>query len=118
MQVYDSASLEDQTPEEQETNFADVLEKALNPMLEMCTMMAVLMKADRGEKAKEWDTAVFLVNSLVYLEVSMTSTPLCHALTEWNGCRGSSNHFLLQSSRSKSWRGRWMGKFESSWLPT
>lgn len=72
MQVYDSALLEDQTPEEQETSFADVLERTVNPMLEMCTMMAGLMKADRGEKAKEWDTAVFLVNCLVYLEVSMT----------------------------------------------
>ena len=72
MQVYDSALLEDQTPEEQETSFADVLEKTVNPMLEMCTMMAGLMKTDRGEKAKEWDTAVFLVNCLVYLEVSMT----------------------------------------------
>lgn len=72
MHVYDSALLEDQTPEEQETNFADVLEKTVNPMLEMCTMMAGLMKADRGEKTKEWETAVFLVNCLVYLEVSVT----------------------------------------------
>ena len=71
MQVYGSALLEDQTPEEQETNFADVLEKTVNPMLEMCTMMVGLMKADRGEQAKEWDTAVFFVNCLVYLEVSM-----------------------------------------------
>jgi hypothetical protein len=72
MQVYDSALLEDQTPEEQESSFVDVLEKTVDPMLEMCTMMAGLMKTDRGEKTKEWDTAVFLVNCLVYLEVSMT----------------------------------------------
>lgn len=76
MHVYDSALLEDQTPEEQETKFADVLEKTVNPMLEMCTMMADLMKADRGDKTKEWDTAVFLVNCLVYLEVSVTYLPL------------------------------------------
>ena len=96
MQVYDSALLEDQTPEEQETNFADVLEKTVNPMLEMCATMAGLMKADRGEKTKEWDTAVFLVNCLVYLEVSMSLTLLSCVLMEWNGCRESSNHFYLQ----------------------
>ena len=72
MQVYDSALLEDQTPEEQEASFTDVLEKTVDPILEMSTMMAGLMKADKGERAKEWDTAVFLVNCLVYLEVSMT----------------------------------------------
>jgi hypothetical protein len=44
--------LEDQTSEEQERSFADVLEKTVNPMLEMCTMMVGLMKADRGEKGK------------------------------------------------------------------
>ena len=118
MQVYDSGLLEDQTPEEQETSFSDVLEKTVNPMLEMCTMMVGLMKADRGEKAKEWDTAVFLVNCLVYLEVSMTLVLLFRLLTAWNGCREFSNHFRLQGLRFDSWRARWMSKFRSSWLPT
>jgi len=118
MQVYDSALLEDQTPEEQEKSFADVLEKTVNPMLEMCTMMAGLMKADRGEKVKEWDTAVFLVNCLVYIEVRVNLVLLCQVITESNGCRESSNHFHLPNLRSKSWRGRWMSRFKSSWLPT
>lgn len=69
MQVYDSALLENDTPEQRAEGFKAVLDGNIQPMLEMCTNMGSMMKPDKGQDAMIWDRAIFMINCLLYLEV-------------------------------------------------
>lgn len=61
--VYDTSLVD---ASERETDFAKLLDAAVDPAVEMCERMADLRKASGGS----WDRDVFLVNCLEYLEVS------------------------------------------------
>ncbi|KIM33186.1 hypothetical protein M408DRAFT_325989, partial [Serendipita vermifera MAFF 305830] len=68
MQVYDSSLLEDETPEERVAGFREVLEGTIEPMLNMCSTMANMIKPRAGEESNAWDRATFMINCLVYIE--------------------------------------------------
>ncbi|CCA71103.1 hypothetical protein PIIN_05038 [Serendipita indica DSM 11827] len=70
MQVYDSSLIEDETPQQRQEGFRDVLDSMVKPMLDMCTTMSNLMKkpAAKGPDMSAWDRAVFMINCLVYIE--------------------------------------------------
>jgi hypothetical protein len=66
--VYDSSLLHDEhddtpTPGGETQNFDATLTAMVDPMLEMCRRMAALR--DKGE----WETAIFMINCLTYLQV-------------------------------------------------
>ncbi|RSH94849.1 Golgi transport complex subunit 6 [Saitozyma podzolica] len=64
--VYDS-SLVDES--ERETDFAKLLEKAVDPAVEMCNKMAEM------RKGSEWERDIFLINCLGYLEHTLEAYP-------------------------------------------
>lgn len=70
MQVYDSSLLPDETREKRIEGFKEVLEEAVKPMLDMCTMMGNMIKPNAGAETNAWPRAVFMINCLVYIEVS------------------------------------------------
>ncbi|KAK8861721.1 hypothetical protein IAR55_002544 [Kwoniella newhampshirensis] len=59
-----STSLVDPAERESDADLAKLLEKAVNPCVEMCERMAEMRKGTGGE----WDRDVFMVNCLGYLE--------------------------------------------------
>lgn len=68
MVVYDSSLLHDEhegsaTPSGEMQNFDTTLTAMVDPMLEMCRRMATLR--DKGD----WETAIFMINCLTYLQV-------------------------------------------------
>lgn len=68
MVVYDSSLLHDEhegsnTPSREMQNFDTTLTAMVDPMLEMCRRMAALR--DKGD----WETAIFMINCLTYLQV-------------------------------------------------
>lgn len=74
MAVYDSSLLGDEDPTEREAAFAQILEAAVDPAMEMCKRMS-----DLREGMPTWDKAVFLVNCTTYMQnmlqaYSFTST--------------------------------------------
>ncbi|KAG8816460.1 Golgi transport complex subunit 6 [Serendipita sp. 401] len=71
MQVYSLSLVEDETQEQRIAGFHDVLEGMVQPMLDMCTTMANLMKKPGTSPETDmtaWDRAVFMINCLVYIE--------------------------------------------------
>jgi hypothetical protein len=64
--VYDTSLVD---AAERETDFARLLNTAVDPAVEMCERMADLRKQTTGT----WDRDVFLVNCLEYLEVSCSA---------------------------------------------
>ncbi|KAG8913144.1 Golgi transport complex subunit 6 [Tulasnella sp. 417] len=63
MAVYDSSLLGDEDPTEREAAFAQILEAAVDPAMEMCKRMSELR-----EGMPSWDKAVFLVNCTTYMQ--------------------------------------------------
>ena len=61
--VYDS-SLVDAADRSTDAHFANLLEKAVDPAVEMCERMAELRKG-----STDWDKDIFLINCLGYLQV-------------------------------------------------
>jgi conserved oligomeric Golgi complex subunit 6 len=72
MQVYDSSLLEDETPEQRIAGFRDVLEGTVDPMLTMCSTMGNMIKPRAGQDSNAWERATFMINCLVYIEVSLS----------------------------------------------
>jgi hypothetical protein len=79
MQVYDSSLLDDETPEKRIEGFKEVLEEAIKPMLDMCSLMGNLIKPSAGNETNAWDRAIFMINCLVYIEVGalLSSSMAC-----------------------------------------
>jgi hypothetical protein len=67
--VYDS-SLVDESDRANDEDFAKLLEKAVDPAVEMCERMADMRKGNGGD----WERDIFLINCLGYLQVGF----LCH----------------------------------------
>ncbi|KAG8918014.1 Golgi transport complex subunit 6, partial [Tulasnella sp. 408] len=63
MAVYDSSLLGDEDPTEREAAFAQILEAAVDPAMEMCKRMSELR-----EGMPTWDKALFLVNCTTYMQ--------------------------------------------------
>lgn len=70
MSVYESTLVDGDV--ERETDFARILDAAVDPPLEMCRRMADL----RGGQGGEWEKAIFLANCVSYIEVR--TWPLWH----------------------------------------
>lgn len=66
--VYDS-SLVDESDRVNDEDFAKLLEKAVDPAVEMCERMADMRKGNGGD----WERDIFLINCLGYLQVSPQS---------------------------------------------
>lgn len=66
--VYDTSLVD---AAERETDFAKLLDAAVDPAVEMCERMADLRKSTSGT----WDRDVFLVNCLEYLQHTLESYP-------------------------------------------
>ena len=64
MVVYDSSLLGDENDEELQAGFRDILDKMVDPALEMCLTGAEEKKRQRPA----WDKAVFVLNTLAYLQ--------------------------------------------------
>jgi len=69
--VYDTSLVD---ADERETDFAKLLNAAVDPAVEMCERMADLRRTNTGS----WDKDVFLVNCLEYLEVSAAIVSIPH----------------------------------------
>lgn len=67
--VYDTSLVD---AEERETDFAKLLDAAVDPAVEMCERMADLRK-NTGNTGSTWDRDVFLVNCLEYLQHTLES---------------------------------------------
>jgi conserved oligomeric Golgi complex subunit 6 len=79
MAVYDSSLLGHESPSEQEEGFKDILDVTVDPALEMCRRMTEL---DVKKDVTGWDRSIFLINCIVYLQVSnYLSSPLLPYLT-------------------------------------
>ncbi|KAG8983873.1 Golgi transport complex subunit 6, partial [Tulasnella sp. 427] len=63
MAVYDSSLLGDEDPTEREAAFAQILEAAVDPAMEMCKRMSELK-----DGMSSWDKAIFLVNCTTYMQ--------------------------------------------------
>ena len=64
MLVYESSLLGNEGEEELQAGFRDILDKMVDPALEMC-----LTGADEKKKLRQgWDKAVFVLNTLAYLQ--------------------------------------------------
>ncbi|KAF8753532.1 Oligomeric complex COG6 [Rhizoctonia solani] len=71
MAVYDSSLLRDEhqggiSLNGEMQNFDTTLAAMVDPMLEMCRRMAALR--EKGEKGEKWETAIFMINCLTYLQ--------------------------------------------------
>ncbi|KAM5532325.1 hypothetical protein V8D89_014004 [Ganoderma adspersum] len=64
MVVYDSSLLGDENEEELQAGFRDILDKMVDPALEMCLTGA----NDKQRQRLGWDKAVFILNTLAYLQ--------------------------------------------------
>lgn len=64
MVVYDSSLLGDENEEELQAGFRDILDKMVDPALEMCLTGA----NDKKRQRPAWDMAVFVLNTLAYLQ--------------------------------------------------
>ena len=64
MVVYDSSLLGDENEEELQAGFRDILDKMVDPALEMCLTGA----NDKQRQRPGWDKAVFVLNTLAYLQ--------------------------------------------------
>lgn len=64
--VYDT-SLVDESDRANDEDFAKLLEKAVDPAVEMCERMADMRKGSGGD----WERDIFLINCLGYLQVSL-----------------------------------------------
>lgn len=67
--MYDT-SLVDPQDRDSSASFALLLEKAVDPAVEMCERMAELRKG-----ATDWDKDIFLINCLGYLQQTLVSVP-------------------------------------------
>ena len=65
--VYDR-SLVDASDRVNDEDFAKMLEKAVDPAVEMCEKMADMRKGSGGD----WERDIFLINCLGYLQVSLS----------------------------------------------
>jgi hypothetical protein len=76
IQVYDSSLVD---PEDRDTGgaFSQLLEKAVDPAVEMCERMAELRKG-----ATDWDKDIFLINCLGYLQQTLVSVPFTQERVE------------------------------------
>ncbi|KAG9013500.1 Golgi transport complex subunit 6 [Tulasnella sp. 427] len=63
MAVYDSSLLGDEDPTEREAAFAQILEAAVDPAMEMCKRMSELK-----DGMSSWDKAIFLINCTTYMQ--------------------------------------------------
>lgn len=64
MVVYESSLSDDDTTEEQNAAFKDILDKMVDPAVEMC-----VTASDQKQKLRSWwDRPVFVLNTLTYLE--------------------------------------------------
>lgn len=68
MAVYDSSLLGHESPAEQEEGFKDILDVTVDPALEMCRRMTEL---EAKKDVTGWDRSIFLINCIVYLQVSI-----------------------------------------------
>lgn len=66
MAVYESSLLGTETEEELLAGFRDILDKMVDPAIEMCLTIA----DDKKKLKPQWDKAIFLLNTLAYLQVS------------------------------------------------
>ena len=64
MVVYDSSLLGDENEEELQAGFRDILDKMVDPAMEMCLTGAEEKKRQRPA----WDKAIFVLNTLAYLQ--------------------------------------------------
>lgn len=64
--VYDT-SLVDESDRANDEDFAKLLEKAVDPAVEMCERMADMRKGNGGD----WERDIFLINCLGYLQVCL-----------------------------------------------
>ncbi len=64
MVVYDSSLLGNENEEELQAGFRDILDKMVDPAMEMCLTGADGKKRQRPA----WDKAVFILNTLAYLQ--------------------------------------------------
>ena len=64
--VYDT-SLVDESDRANDEDFARLLEKAVDPAVEMCERMADMRKGNGGD----WERDIFLINCLGYLQVCL-----------------------------------------------
>ncbi len=62
MSVYDTSLVEES---DRETDFARILDAAVEPLLEMCRRMVGMR-----QKGTEWEKHIFLINCFLYLHVS------------------------------------------------
>ncbi|KAH9952062.1 oligomeric complex COG6 [Amylocystis lapponica] len=64
MVVYDSSALGNESPEELRAGFSDILDRMVDPALEMC-----VAAADKKSRLRpQWDKLVFVLNTLSYLQ--------------------------------------------------
>ncbi|KAH9945786.1 oligomeric complex COG6 [Epithele typhae] len=64
MVVYESSLLGDEKEEELQAGFRDILDKMVDPAMEMCLTGA----EDKKKQRPNWDKAVFVLNTLGYLQ--------------------------------------------------
>lgn len=65
MIVYQSSLAEDETIEVQTEGFKDILERMVDPAIEMC-----MTSSEEKQKLKpSWDRSVFVLNTLSYIQV-------------------------------------------------
>ena len=64
--MYDT-SLVDESDRANDEDFAKLLEKAVDPAVEMCERMADMRKGNGGD----WERDIFLINCLGYLQVCL-----------------------------------------------
>lgn len=62
MSVYDTSLIDDK---DKETDFATVLDAAIDPAMEMCKRMVEMLP-----KATDWEKNTFMINCALYLSVS------------------------------------------------
>ena len=67
MLVYESSLLGNEGEEELQAGFRDILDKMVDPALEMCLTGAEEKKRQRPG----WDKAVFVLNTLAYLQAAL-----------------------------------------------
>ena len=70
--VYDR-SLVDESDRVNDEDFAKMLEKAVDPAVEMCEKMADMRKGSGGD----WERDIFLINCLGYLQVGFAPDMRC-----------------------------------------
>lgn len=76
MVVYQSSLAEGESIEDQVDGFKDILEKMVDPAVEMC-----MTSSDEKQKLRpKWDRSVFVLNTLSYVQVGAMNILVLHRI--------------------------------------